>query len=656
MKHISIVGKFMAIMALFGIFALGIAGYSSSRIYQINGSYSDLLHKESAASLSVARANRSIQMARAAIGDLLMARTAEGTAAAMTELQHAETGFAERMDAAIQVLPDNRDLQILKATGLAILQQSCGPAVKLGAAAKTEAEIQASQEAFLKGCQPQFATFADTSTKITDTIINGVSSGADTLGAKANATAMTTLGGVLIGLLLVLLAGFFAIRTWLVRPISRLQATMISLAGGDLAVAIDGIDRRDEVGQMAGAVQVFKENGLRSREMERQAEDNRTSQEADRQRISEADRVRAGNMAQATEGLAEGLKQLSAGNLSTELSRPFSPDFEGLRQDFNLAVAQLRETMQAVSAATGAIDGGSRELSQSASDLSKRTEQQAASLEETAAALDEITSNVANSSTRTEEARGMAVEANRSALQSGEVVAKAVNAMQKIEQSSEQISSIIGVIDEIAFQTNLLALNAGVEAARAGEAGKGFAVVAQEVRELAQRSAQAAKEIKDLIRNSAEEVKSGVSLVSATGTALAGIRNHVEAINTQLDAIATSSKEQSVGMSQVNVAVNQMDQVTQQNAAMVEEASAAGAALAGEADRLRALVSRFDLGMGAMSGGGSAAGYGAPALRSHSAAAPQRIAHPSPARSLASKVAAGLGLATSPAAENWEEF
>jgi methyl-accepting chemotaxis protein len=404
---------------------------------------------------------------------------------------------------------------------------------------------------------------------------------------------------------------------------------------------------------MAKALQVFKDNGLRSRELEQESEHNRTAREAEQIRTAEAERLRSKSMAEATEGLAMGLKRLSEGDLAFQLDQAFAADFEGLRSDFNSAVSQLRETINSVATATGAIDGGARELSQSAGDLSKRTEQQAASLEETAAALDQITANVSTSSGRTEEARAMAIEANNSARKSGDVVAQAVDAMQRIEQSSSQISSIIGVIDEIAFQTNLLALNAGVEAARAGEAGKGFAVVAQEVRELAQRSARAAKEIKDLIRNSEQEVQSGVQLVSATGTALQGIQTHVIAINSQLDAIATSAKEQAVGLSQVNVAVNQMDQVTQQNAAMVEEATAASSTLAVESERLRALVSRFNT---ETHHRGGSANHGRPASQAASHA-PSHAPSPSPARSLARKVASAFGGGSSAAAAtSWEEF
>lgn len=294
--------------------------------------------------------------------------------------------------------------------------------------------------------------------------------------------------------------------------------------------------------------------------------------------------------------LAEALAQLAQGNLTHRITTEFGAKAAGLRADFNETASKLQEALNAVSISTSAILSGSSEISSGSADLSKRTEQQAASLEETAAALDQITVNVSNSSKRADEARSIALRANESAAQSGRVVASAVDAMQKIEASSNQVSNIIGVIDEIAFQTNLLALNAGVEAARAGEAGKGFAVVAQEVRELAQRSAQAAKEIKELIRNSSLEVESGVTLVSQTGDALKTIEGYIVTINQHMDAIATSAKEQSVGLAEVNTAVNQMDQFTQQNAAMVEESNAASATLAAEATRLSDLVSQFQLG------------------------------------------------------------
>lgn len=462
---------------------------------------------------------------------------------------------------------------------------------------------------------------------------------------------MTIIGTAVVSLLSLL--GFFFFARALAGTIGRLTGTMTSLAGGDLTAMIEGDARPDEVGAMARAVKVFKDNALKTQELEREAEAQRTESEDHRRLAAEQDRVRAEAMAQATNGLASGLQQLASGNLGTQLNQPFSQEFESLRSDFNRAVAQLRDTMAAVAEATGSIDSGSREISQSADDLSKRTEQQAASLEETAAALDQITTNVANSSKRVEEARTVAIQANTSARHSGEVVANAVDAMGKIEQSSNQISNIIGVIDDIAFQTNLLALNAGVEAARAGEAGKGFAVVAQEVRELAQRSATAAKEIKGLISNSSVEVGNGVQLVSQTGEALRAIESYIVSINQHMDAITTSSREQSVGLAEVNTAVNQMDQVTQQNAAMVEEANAAGATLAKEAARLRELVAQFQLGYE-----GSAA---QPARPARLPAVNAQAAPPSSsARGMVNRIASAFSSRGSAAVavktESWEEF
>ena len=405
------------------------------------------------------------------------------------------------------------------------------------------------------------------------------------------------ISSISVGLCLIMIAAVIVYAfSGVARPIETITASMKKLAGGDTATPIPFAGRADEIGEMAAAVEVFRLNALANRRLEEEAQESRNLSEEERRLKAEADRIRSEEMAQATAGLAGGLKYLAGGDLSFKLEERFAPGYESLRADFNAAVTQLAETLQAVALSTGHIDGGTREISQSAEDLAKRTEQQAASLEETAAALDQITTNVTHSFGRVDEARNVAVQANRSAKHSGEIVTDAIAAMHKIEQSSRQVTNIISVIDEIAFQTNLLALNAGVEAARAGEAGKGFAVVAQEVRELAQRSAQAAKEIKGLISSSSVEVESGVRLVSETGQSLKTIEDYIVAINGHMDAIATSAKEQSIGLAEVNTAVNQMDQVTQQNAAMVEESNAASATLASEAGRLRELIGQFKLG------------------------------------------------------------
>lgn len=291
--------------------------------------------------------------------------------------------------------------------------------------------------------------------------------------------------------------------------------------------------------------------------------------------------------------IADALQKLASGDLDCKIASTFSGTFEPMRSNFNETVDQLSSALGAVSRSASVIEMGAKEIAQASNDLSRRTEQQAAALEETAAALDEITVNVANASKRADEARSATEDASRSARHSAQVVTQAIGAMDKIEQSSKEISNIISVIDEIAFQTNLLALNAGVEAARAGEAGKGFAVVAQEVRELAQRSAKAAKEINQLIKSSSDEVKTGVKLVADTGVALEGIQNNVASVNEHMTAIAGAAKEQAIGLSEVNSAVNQLDQVTQQNAAMVEESTAASNALLNETEGLRQSLSRF---------------------------------------------------------------
>ena len=295
------------------------------------------------------------------------------------------------------------------------------------------------------------------------------------------------------------------------------------------------------------------------------------------------------------ERLTTAFDHLADGDLTYQLDADVGPANEGLRSRFNEAIARLNEAMTAVSHAAAAMQAGTAEIAQASDDLSRRTETQAASLEETAAALDQLTGSVKRAASDARRAADIVVSARTEAQSSGEVVRQAVAAMSGIEKSSQQISQIIGVIDEIAFQTNLLALNAGVEAARAGEAGRGFAVVASEVRALAQRSADAAREIKSLISSSAAQVSSGVTLVDRTGEALERIIGRVAEIDALMTDIDRSAQEQAAGLAEVNTAVNQMDQTTQQNAAMVEESTAAVHSLRNEAVSLAGWVSNFRL-------------------------------------------------------------
>ena len=294
--------------------------------------------------------------------------------------------------------------------------------------------------------------------------------------------------------------------------------------------------------------------------------------------------------------LRRGLGALADGDLSHSIDAPFAEEYEQLRADFNGTIISLREAVMTLTENASSIRSGASEISQAADDLSRRTEGQAATLEETAAALDELTASVKSAADGAQSADTAMQDARTEAEASGEVVRQAVSAMEQIQKSSDQISQIIGVIDDIAFQTNLLALNAGVEAARAGEAGRGFAVVASEVRALAQRSSEAAKEIKTLISTSSEQVDRGVGLVGKAGDALSKIVSSVTEISALVTNIAASSKEQAIGISEINNGVNQLDQVTQQNAAMVEESTAASHALRSEANALGEIVARFRLG------------------------------------------------------------
>ncbi|WP_184719654.1 methyl-accepting chemotaxis protein [Caulobacter sp.] len=411
--------------------------------------------------------------------------------------------------------------------------------------------------------------------------------------AKAGSwlTLLFGLGAAACGMGFALYIGSFKIS----RPVRSLSRTMTGLADGQLDVTVVGAGRQDEVGLMARAVQVFKDNAVALRTA--QAEQARVSAASDSERArSEAvSSAAAREQAFVMERLANALSRLSNGDLTVRVTDAFPAGYEAVRDDFNAAIAQLDEAMGGIVAVVGAVGSSADEIAAAADNTARRSEQQAASLEETAAALDEITATVRRASQGAGEASRVVTSTRTDAERSGEVVRGAVQAMTGIEQSSAKIGTIVGVIDEIAFQTNLLALNAGVEAARAGDSGKGFAVVAQEVRALAQRSADAAREIKGLIAASTQQVDEGVRLVGQTGEALDGIVLKVGEIDALVSELASSASEQARGLNEVNTAVNQMDQGVQQNAAMVEQSTAVSHALKGEIAGLTRMIGRFEV-------------------------------------------------------------
>ncbi len=432
------------------------------------------------------------------------------------------------------------------------------------------------------------------------------------------------LAGTVLGVLLGLFIAYVFGRS-LGKPISRLLDSIQKIQARDYDVAISDSDRGDELGQIARNLTDLRDQ-LSQADEARKADDHKVA----RQRV-------------LFDKLRQGLGLMSQGDLATRIDAGEFTDLDDtyvvLCHDFNALADSFVELISSVRNSSDTVRGGAAEIAQVAQDLSKRTETQAATLEQSAAALEQLTSSVKSAAEKAGEADKAVADNRREAEASGEIVNSAIEAMHHIEESSSQITQIIGVIDDIAFQTNLLALNAGVEAARAGEAGRGFAVVASEVRALAQRASESAREIKELISKSVNQVEEGGRLVGKTGTALEEIVQRVGQVAGLVTEIASSAKEQSIGLQEINAGVNELDQVAQHNAAMVEETTASSQQLSTEAQKLAEVLARFS-GIGA--GSAEVVPLSVPDARPEAVAAPAR------------KIVAAGGGDTS--AEGWHEF
>jgi methyl-accepting chemotaxis protein len=414
------------------------------------------------------------------------------------------------------------------------------------------------------------------------------------LAAGSNHIALLMSAGGLVVILLALGASAFFLKK-LLSPLGQLAEATQAVAGGNLATDISFQSRKDEVGLMSRALESFRQSLSKQKEMETEARRLAEETEQERQLRQGEREAQAAELESVVEALGSGLGRLADGDLSCVIDTRFPAALEPLRTNFNRSIEQLRDALVAIGGNSVAVREGSSEMRVSADQLAARTERQAISISQAAASIDAVTSAVREQLSRAEDAAGIAKVARNGAAESADVMKNTIDAMQNIQQSSQKINQIIDVIDEIAFQTNLLALNAGVEAARAGESGKGFAVVAQEVRELAQRSAAAAREITELLQKSTSDVEAGVKLVERAGVAINAIGGHVTDIDGRISAIMESTREEADSLRNINASVNDLEAATQQNAAMVEETTAAVHKLAHEAGEMDARLGQFVL-------------------------------------------------------------
>ena len=521
LKNASIRTKILSVIIPLCVIGLGATAFLAESYKAADTTYSTFISVDNATAVEIARANRSLSAVGYNAYQVMVYDQEDPALKTATEsYKRGVTSLGTRLTNIKSTLVSKQsdfDALIKRTNDITALTDK---AVLLGASNDTSKDAKAvlvQADILITALTTDLAAFLDTYNK-------GIADTAKKLTAKTDSTIFTSLVTLAAVFALGIIAALLVAAKGITTPVAQLRERMNSLASGETAAPVEGQDRRDELGQMAKAVAIFRDNALERIRLEKEADANRSLSERERMEREAQKAKDAADTQYAVDQLAQALDRLANGDVAYRIDSPFVAHLDTLRNNFNGSVTNLHDALRAVGENARGIDAGANEIRVAADNLSKRTEQQAASVEETAAALEEITTTVKDSSRRAEEVGKLVAKARDGAEKSGQVVSNAVTAMNEIERSSAEITNIISVIDEIAFQTNLLALNAGVEAARAGEAGKGFAVVAQEVRELAQRSAKAAKEIKELINKSGEHVRSGVNLVGETPRSAAGDR------------------------------------------------------------------------------------------------------------------------------------
>lgn len=566
MQNLRISGKLLACFSLLLIALMGLAALTVVRLGEMRDVAVNLGGEQRTQLEAIAVINASTATYRATVGQHLLSVTPEDRAVAQRRIDELRDQIAERTRWLRPRLANDETRNALD-TFVRDWNEYRSHAEETSRAA-TAGSPQAI--ALFRVARPYFVTV----NKAADTLRVKQSQAIDALVAEAKDNYQTSqwiVIGTVIGVAVLTMTMLMLLVRLIARPVGAMSGLLGKLAAGERSVAIPANDARDEVGDMMRAAAALRDQ------------------------LAQADRQKDEQAALIVSTIGTGMQALAAGDLTARIDVALDGPFASLASDFNHAMTQVEQAMVAVRGVSEGLRAASGEIRSASEDLSQRTEQQAASLEETAASMHQITDMVGRSASDAKRADAVAADASSAAQSGGQVVREAVAAMSGIERSSHEISEIISVIDGIAFQTNLLALNAGVEAARAGDAGKGFAVVASEVRALAQRSADAAKDVKSRIVASNEQIESGVELVAETGRSLEQIIGRVEEIKALIGSLAHSAEQQAGGLGQVNVAVDEMDDVTQRNAAMVEETTAAARELTDKANELATYVARFQI-------------------------------------------------------------